>query len=188
MSRAATVRMAVGMVGVLLAVGGLTSCGRDQPANSAGPAAATATTTSPSPTAPSPTAASTPRPGAEGAKRCQVTLPSHVGPPGVSPRDFFGWGDTYGNGKLWVGGLWPGGVINADAGFINKDGSVGMKFGWWRAAPGKLRITGRRLDASAPPARATVPDGYGETGFQASGVDSPPRAAGKSPGRCPRPA
>jgi hypothetical protein len=168
MSRTATTRMAVGLVGVLLAVGGLTGCGRDQPANSAGPAAATATTT-----VPSTTAASTPRPRAEGAKRCPVTLPSHVGPPGVSPRDFFGWGDTYGNGKLWVGGLWPGGVINADAGFINEDGSVGMKFGWWRAAPGKLRITGRRLDAPAPPARATVPDGYGETGFQSSGVDFP---------------
>ena len=45
--------------------------------------------------------------------------------------------------------------------------------GWWRAATGTLEITGRRLDAPAPPARAHVPDGYGDTGFQASGVDFP---------------
>jgi hypothetical protein len=31
-------------------------------------------------------------------------------------------------------------------------------------------ITGRRLDATAPPLRADVPAGYGRTGFQASGV------------------
>ena len=180
MSRTATVRTAAGLVGVLLVVGGLTSCGRDQPASSAGPAAATATTT-----APSTTAASTPRLDAESAKRCPVTLPGHVGPPGVSPHDFFGWRDTYGNGKLWVGGLWPGGVINADAAFINKDGSVGMKFGWWRVAPGKLRITGRRLDAPAPPARGIVPDGYGATGFQASGVEFPTEGCWEITGTLP---
>ncbi|HEX8860851.1 MAG TPA: hypothetical protein VGC06_17500 [Actinomycetes bacterium] len=39
--------------------------------------------------------------------------------------------------------------------------------------PGKLRITGRRLDAAAPPARGFVPDGYGQAGFQASGVTFP---------------
>lgn len=31
-------------------------------------------------------------------------------------------------------------------------------------------VTGRRLDAPAPPLRADVPAGYGRTGFQASGV------------------
>ncbi len=179
MSRTTTVRMAVALVGVLLAVGGLTGCSRDQPASRARPATTTATAT-----APSTTAVST-RPGTADTKRCPVTLPSHVGPPGASPRDFFGWGDSYGNGKLWVGGLWPGGVINADAGFINRDGSVGMKFGWWRAAPGKLRITGRRLDAPAPPARGIVPDGYGQTGFQASGVDFPTEGCWEVTGALP---
>jgi hypothetical protein len=48
-----------------------------------------------------------------------------------------------------------------------------MKFGWWRVATGGLQLTGRRLDAPAPPARAPVPDGYGDGGFQASGVDFP---------------
>jgi hypothetical protein len=107
------------------------------------------------------------------AKRCPVTRPSRVGPKGVSPDQFFGWGASYGNGKLWVGGLWPGGVIKAGPGFVDADGAVDMKFGWWRAVAGKLRITGRRLDASAPPVRGSVPDGYGATGFQASGVTFP---------------
>jgi hypothetical protein len=107
------------------------------------------------------------------AKRCPATRPSRVGPKGVSPAEFFGWGASYGNGKLWVGGLWPGGVINADHQFVDANGAVGMKFGWWRAVPGKLRITGRRLDATAPRAQGDVPDGYGETGFQASGVSFP---------------
>jgi hypothetical protein len=106
------------------------------------------------------------------AKHCPVTRPSPVGPKGVSPDQFFGWGASYGNGKLWVGGLWPDGVIDG-TGFVDADGAVGMKFGWWRAVPGKLRITGRRLDASASPAQGSVPDGYGATGFQASGVSFP---------------
>lgn len=128
----------------------------------------------PTPAAPSTTA---PRPSRSApladAKRCPVTQPSRVGPEGVSPDQFFGWGSSYGNGKLWVGGLWPGGVIDAGPEFVDADGAVGMKFGWWRAVPGKLRITGRRLDASAPPARGSVPDGYGQAGFQASGVTFP---------------
>jgi hypothetical protein len=89
-------------------------------------------------------------------------------------RDFFfGWGSSYGNGKLWVGGLWPHGVIVAGKDFIERDGSVGMRFGWWRRVRGLLSITGRRLDAPAPPAQAFVPSGYGMTRFQASGVYFP---------------
>ena len=41
------------------------------------------------------------------------------------------------------------------------------------ACSGDLRISGRRLDAAAPPLRDDVPDGYGSTGFQASGVHFP---------------
>jgi hypothetical protein len=107
------------------------------------------------------------------AKRCPVTPPRAVGPPGVSPDSFFGWGSSYGTGKLWVGGLWPHGVIVAGKDFIERDGSVGMKFGWWRKVSGLLSITGRRLDALAPPAQGDVPSGYGMIGFQASGVFFP---------------
>jgi hypothetical protein len=110
-------------------------------------------------------------PGA--AARCPVTWPSAAGPPGASPDTFFGYDSSHGNGKLWVGGLWPNGVIDAGPEFVDPDGSVGMKFGWWRAVPGHLGIMGRRLDAAAPPLRADVPSGYGETGFQASGVTFP---------------
>ena len=119
------------------------------------------------------------------AKRCPVTRPSRVGPEGVSPDQFFGWGSSYGNGKLWVGGLWPGGVIDAGPEFVDADGAVGMKFGWWRAASGKLTITGRRLDAPAPPARGFVPDGYGATGFQASGVEFPTEGCWEITGALP---
>jgi hypothetical protein len=38
---------------------------------------------------------------------------------------------------------------------------------------GALTITGRRLDAPAPPLAASVPSGYGDTGFQASGAYFP---------------
>jgi hypothetical protein len=106
------------------------------------------------------------------AEDCPVTQPGD-GPPDVPPGALFGWSSSYGNGELWVGGLGPGGVIAAGPRFINPDGSVDMKFGWWRVVPGELTITGRRLDGPAPPARAGVPDGYGESGFQASGVTFP---------------
>jgi hypothetical protein len=60
-----------------------------------------------------------------------------------------------------------------------------MKFGWWRVASGRLHITGQRLDGPAPPARAHVPDGYGDTGFQASGVDFPTEGCWEVTGTLP---
>jgi hypothetical protein len=170
-------RIAVGMAGLLLAASGLASCGAGKPARPMGvPATAAARSA----------AASQPRPiTLADAEHCPVTLPHSGGPPGISPDAFFGWGASYGNGTLWVGGLWPRGVIEAGPDFVAKDGSVGMKFGWWRAARGKLTITGRRLDASAPPARGFVPDGYGATGFQASGVDFPTEGCWEITGALP---
>jgi len=50
-------------------------------------------------------------------------------------------------------------------GFIDADGALGMKVGWQRKKKGHLEISGRRLDASAPPARAYIYD-YGDSGFQ----------------------
>jgi len=107
------------------------------------------------------------------ARHCPKTIPSRVGPPGTSPADLFGWASSYGNGKLWVGGLGSGGVIVARDGLINPDGSIGWKYGWWRKAAGHLTITGRRLDGPAPPLRSFVSDGYGKIGFQSSGVTFP---------------
>lgn len=105
------------------------------------------------------------------AKNCPVTKP------GKAPEDFgdrlFGSAAAFGNDDLWVGGLGDDGVIPADSRFVESDGSIGWKFGWWRIVSGRLTITGRRLDVPAPPLRASVPDGYGPHGFQASGVYFP---------------
>jgi hypothetical protein len=162
--------MAVG----LLAAVALTGCGGDRSTTATTAAATVSTAAAPSSAAAGTATSSPGRPVTlADAGRCPATRPITVGPPGVSPDDFFGWGASYGNGRLWVGGLWPDGVIAAGPEFIQADGSVGMKFGWWRAVPGGLRITGRRLDGPAPPLRADVPAGYGQAGFQASGVDFP---------------
>ena len=102
-----------------------------------------------------------------------MTRPRPWTPPrGVPQHALFGSDYASGNGRLWVGGLWPAGVINAGPQFINKDGSVGMKFGWWQNVSGYLHITGRRLDAPASHLRADVLQ-YGLTGFQPSGVTFP---------------
>ena len=49
----------------------------------------------------------------------------------------------------------------------------GVKLGWWRLAHGDLTITTRRLDAPSTPLPAHVPSGYGDVGFQATGVNFP---------------
>jgi hypothetical protein len=49
-------------------------------------------------------------------------------------------------------------------------GEIGRKFMWWRTIEGQLTVSGRRLDAPAPPLRAEVPAGYGSTGFQPIGL------------------
>ena len=106
------------------------------------------------------------------ARNCPVTI-GHPIPPATPWRDqLFGWPSAYGNGSLWVGALWPHGVVIIPPDQINPDGSMGMKFGWWRATTGFLTITGRRLDAPAPPLAAQA-SGYALTGFNASGVTFP---------------
>ena len=58
-------------------------------------------------------------------------------------------------------------------GFIAPDGSLSMKFPWQRRIRGALTIEGRRLDGAAPPLRSAIPDGYGDTGFQATALIFP---------------
>jgi hypothetical protein len=107
------------------------------------------------------------------ARQCPKTIPGRgVGPPGTSPASTAPAAGTYGNGKLWVT-LDPHGVIVASGDFVHLDGSISWKFPWWRMVPGDLTITGRRLDAPAPPLTPFVPNGYGNIGFQASGVTFP---------------
>jgi hypothetical protein len=104
---------------------------------------------------------------------CVVTRPNGIaaGEPQPDPN-------SYGNREISVGpfGLWPDGTVifrPGGAGFITRDGSLGMKFGWRRGISGPLTIEGRRLDATAPPLRAEVSRGNGERGFQSSYVIFP---------------
>jgi hypothetical protein len=79
---------------------------------------------------------------------------------------------AFGNGRLWTV-LDLSGVLVASGDMIYPNGSIWWKFPWWRMVAGHLAITGRRLDAPAPPLESRVPVGYGDTGFQASGVIFP---------------
>src|SRR2546428_11512187 len=102
---------------------------------------------------------------------CAVTTPNGI----VAGEEQFD-SSSYGNRQVSVGpfGLWPDGTVifkPGGAGFVTRDGSLGMKFGWRRGVPGQLRIEGRRLDAPASPLRAEVPNGYGDLGFQATYVN-----------------
>ena len=85
-----------------------------------------------------------------------------------------GKGGTYQNEALKVG-LWPDGKVifrTQGPGHIAEDGSLAMKFWWWRLKPGPLRIEGRRLDDVAPALRADIPEGY-PRGFQATALVFP---------------
>jgi hypothetical protein len=53
----------------------------------------------------------------------------------------------------------PGG-----GGFIEPDGSLGIKVAWDRRKPGVLAVGGRRLDGPADSARSYIIDGYGDSG------------------------
>jgi hypothetical protein len=97
-------------------------------------------------------------------KTCPLTLPNGSMPP--ADNDV---GANHGNGDLWTT-MWPHNVVIATPDYIEADGSVGMKWPWWRGTRGKLTITGRRLDGDAPPLEAGIPDGYGPIGFVPSGI------------------
>lgn len=107
--------------------------------------------------------------------KCPVTIPRKA-PESVGNR-LFGSGVAYRNGSLFVGGLWPDGTVvfrPGGPGVVSPDGSMSMKFGWYRGPGlrGKLTIQGKRLDAPAP-LGAHIPEGYGDTGFQATGLFFP---------------
>lgn len=89
---------------------------------------------------------------------------------------------NHGNGSLWT--VLPAfGVIVARSHEVHGDGSIGLKFGWWRAVPGELTISGRRLDRTGPPLQSGIPDGYGPTGFQATGIRFPSEGCWEVTGR-----
>ena len=119
------------------------------------------------------------------ARRCPVTI-GHPVPSSKPWREgLFGWQRAYGNGSLWVGALWPHGVVIITPDNVDPDGRLEMKFGWYRLTSGFLTITGRRLDAPAPPASGRA-SGYGLTGFNASGVIFPTEGCWQVTGRVGR--
>jgi hypothetical protein len=103
-------------------------------------------------------------------KGCPGTRPSPEPP--IPGEDF-----NYGSRHVGVA-IWPNGRLAASRGGqtwgqVMPDGSIWAKVGWWRAVPGRLHIAGERLDAKAPPLTASIPAGYGSTGFQSTGLTFP---------------
>jgi hypothetical protein len=96
---------------------------------------------------------------------CAITRPNRSEPPGST----FGGPLYHGNGAIWVGL----GTANVNTAEPDQEGSLRVKFGWWRGVSGQLRIEGRRLDAPGAPLRADVPSGYGPSGFQSSALFFP---------------
>lgn len=133
---------------------------------------ASADTTSSRPTEPAASAPAPSRLTLADAATCPVTSPLGLGASDTN-RPFASSSLAFGNADLWVVPLQVDGIFRADSRSVETDGSMGTKFGWWRVAPGRLVITGRRIDASASPVRATIPEGYGNSGFQSSAVHFP---------------
>jgi hypothetical protein len=114
---------------------------------------------------------------------CNVTLPNGIAAVSPEPEQSFGGTPlspkgSHGNRLLSAGpfGLWKDGTIifqPGGAGSVTPDGALEMKFGWMRAVPGTLKISGRRLDGDAPPLCARVNDAYGDLGFQATSLIFP---------------
>jgi hypothetical protein len=111
---------------------------------------------------------------------CPVTIP----PPGWTPTgpDFGPGQFNFGNGQIRAALYWPRGTLTAGTlpsggamAVIQRDGSIRLKLGWWRGIPGRLVITGRRLDRPRDRARADVPpnQSYGDAGFIPSSIIFP---------------
>jgi hypothetical protein len=90
----------------------------------------------------------------------------------VTPRAANGWNENAALGTILpLGSRFK--FVPDGPGFIDHDGALGIKMGWWRTIAGsRLEITGRRIDAAAAPLRAYIPMGYPEH-FQSSYVVFP---------------
>jgi hypothetical protein len=115
---------------------------------------------------------------------CPVTEPNGSVPPGED-RDC---PNCLGNGELWTV-LWADGKVVFDRksgpGEVRRDGSLSMKFPWWRGpnVQGELAIEGRRLDGPAEPLQAEIPGGYAPTGIQPTTLVFPTEGCWEVTGR-----
>jgi hypothetical protein len=98
---------------------------------------------------------------------CDSTTPNGSTPPGERSSRAH-----HGGPGLWTALRSEGTVVfrPGGSGSVLSDGSLQMKWGWWRAVVAPLTIEGRRLDAAAPPLRALIPRGYSH-GFQSDRLD-----------------
>jgi hypothetical protein len=103
----------------------------------------------------------------------KTTIRRAIQPPGSTGGGALSPGTSvYGNGKLFVD-LNMNGVLVVPSDMVRPDGTIWWKFPWWRLIRGDLTVTGHRLDAPSTPLVPYVPAGYGDIGFQASGVYFP---------------
>jgi hypothetical protein len=112
---------------------------------------------------------------------CPVTTPN-----GVTARQEEAVPSSFGTLELSLGpfGLKRNGRVVARG--RDDQGRLRTKFGWWRGVPGRLVIDGRRLDSPAPRLEARVPSGYGDIGFQATGIYFPTPGCWEVTGRVGR--
>jgi hypothetical protein len=105
---------------------------------------------------------------------CPLTIPDGSGP-GIM---------NYGNGRIFVG-LPRNGEFVAPTSYVASDGTIGVKFPWWRApgVRGVVRIGAVRIGIHAPLPRSYVPSAYGKSGFQASTVFFPTQGCWRVTGR-----
>jgi hypothetical protein len=114
---------------------------------------------------------------AEALRACPVTAPNGSAPPGEGRDRLF-----LGRDGLWTT-LWPHGLVLVPKGDIAPDGTLGMKFPWWRGpgVRGFLRITGNEVGSGLAVSARTA--GYGRTGFNASAIFFPAEGCYRITGR-----
>lgn len=119
---------------------------------------------------PQPSESTTPTPSVE--TSCTPTTPNGATPPGEAAAPLY-----LGNGEIFTT-LWPDGVVVFEPGGpgeVRADGSLAMKWPFWRGegVAGELTIEGRSLHTSGLTVSAEIPEGYGDTGVQATALVFP---------------
>ncbi len=105
---------------------------------------------------------------------CPVTEPNEPLPPRGENLGVDGWfGNRALSTNVWMWGEDGVRLPETDE-HVRADGAIAeLKWAWYRYVSGSLGIEGRRLDGPAAPLVAEIPDGYGASGFQVSGLTFP---------------